>query len=131
MTCSQLKYELHISDSIPFASPDTAPNARAADVRHRGRTGLIQRDLAGRAGVSMRSVQDWEAGLTLPSAERLQALVRGLLEVGGLTPGREISEARALWTAVEGEAPRMQTPFDAEWFTGLLAVQDSPIHTNR
>src|SRR5918911_67269 len=30
-------------------------------LRHRGRTGLIQRDLAARVGVSLRSVQDWEA----------------------------------------------------------------------
>ena len=46
---------------------------------YRGRTGLIQRDLAARAGVSERSVQDWEAGITLPSATRLQALIRALL----------------------------------------------------
>ena len=32
-------------------------------LRHRGRTRLTQRQLATRAGVSRRSVQDWEAGL--------------------------------------------------------------------
>ena len=36
-------------------------------LRHRGRTGLIQRDLAARTGVSLRSVQDWEAGVTFPT----------------------------------------------------------------
>ena len=41
-------------------------------LRHRGRTGLIQRDLAARAGVSLRSVQDWESGVNYPTAERLR-----------------------------------------------------------
>jgi transcriptional regulator with XRE-family HTH domain len=41
-----------------------------------GRTGTVQRDLALRAGVSRRSVQDWEAGLTPPTAARLRALIQ-------------------------------------------------------
>jgi WD40 repeat protein/transcriptional regulator with XRE-family HTH domain len=99
----------------------TAPESfRGLLLRHRGRTGLTQRDLAARAGASQRSVQDWEAGVTLPSAERLQALTRALLETGGLTPGRESSEARELWIAVGRETPRMHVPFDDEWFAGLL-----------
>src|SRR6516164_7649833 len=52
---------------------------------HRGRTGLTQRDLAARAGIGLRSIQDWEGGVTLPTAERLQTLLRALLEGGGLT----------------------------------------------
>lgn len=32
-------------------------------LRHGGRTGLVQRDFAARAGVSHRSVQDWESGV--------------------------------------------------------------------
>jgi transcriptional regulator with XRE-family HTH domain len=63
-------------------------------LRHRGRTGLIQRDLAARAGVGRRSVQDWETGLNHPTAERLKALIRAFLEAGGLTQVREASEAR-------------------------------------
>lgn len=94
-------------------------------LRHRGRTGLIQRELAVRACVSMRSVQDWESGLTLPTAERLQALIRALLEAGGLTAGREALQARELWAAVEREARRMHTSFDEEWFAGLLAARSS------
>src|SRR5690348_12512553 len=74
-------------------------------LRHRGRTGLIQRQFAGRAGVSHRSVQDWESGVNYPSAERLQAIIRVLLEAGGLTAGQEASEARELWAAAEREAP--------------------------
>src|SRR5437879_11736975 len=98
-------------------------------LRHRGRTGLIQRDLAARAGVSVRSVQDWEAGVKFPSAERLQVLIGALFAAGSLTTGRETSEARELWTAVEREAPRMHTPFDQEWVAGLLAAPASPTRT--
>ena len=53
--------------------------------RHRVRTGLIQRDLAARAGVSLRTVQEWEAGSSLPSARRLQALLRVLAQTSGVT----------------------------------------------
>jgi transcriptional regulator with XRE-family HTH domain len=94
-------------------------------LRHRGRAGLIQRDLAARAGAGLRSVQDWEAGATLPTAERLRALIRALLETGGLTDGRERQEARELWAAAEREGSRMHTPFDDEWFVGLLAARES------
>jgi transcriptional regulator with XRE-family HTH domain len=105
--------------------PQTPESFRSLLLRHRGRTGLIQRDLAVRAGVSRRSVQDWEAGLTLPTAERLQALIRALLEAGGLTRDRELSEARELWAAVEREGPRLHAPFDGVWFASLLARQAS------
>ncbi len=101
---------------------------RSLLLRHRGRTGLIQRDLAARAGVSLRSVQDWEAGVSHPTAERLQALLPALLDAGALTAGREMAEARELWTAVEREATRMHTPFDEEWFAGLLLARGSPRH---
>jgi WD40 repeat protein len=65
-------------------------------------------------------VQDWEAGVTLPTAERLQRLIRALLEGGGFTPGAERAEARELWTAVQRESPRLHAPFDGEWFAGLV-----------
>ena len=100
-----------------------APDSfRGVLLRHRGRTGLIQRDLAARAGVSRGAVQDWEAGLNYPTAERLQVLIQVLLEAGGLTLGREAAEARALWAAAEREAPRMHTPFDEAWLATLLAA---------
>src|SRR6185503_4769917 len=102
--------------------PPERESFRSLLLRHRGRTGLIQRDLAARAGVSLRSLQDWETGASLPSAERLQRLIRALLEAGGFAPGREDAEARALWTAVEHETPRMQPAFDPRWFDELLAV---------
>ena len=98
-----------------------AEDFRSLLLRDRGRTGLIQRDLAARSGVSLRSIQDWEAGVTLPTAERLKALIRTLRLAGGLTPGRETSEARELWNAVQRESPRMHAAFDEEWFAGMLA----------
>jgi WD40 repeat protein/transcriptional regulator with XRE-family HTH domain len=100
---------------------------RALLLRHRTRTGLIQRVLAQRVGVSLRSVQDWESGLTFPSGERLQALVRTLLGSGGFTPGREGTEARELWAAAAREARRTHSPFDEQWFAGLLAARTSQI----
>src|SRR5438270_8616057 len=100
-------------------------------LRHRGRTGLIQRDLAARAGVSRGAVQDWEAGLNYPTTERLQALIQVLLEAGGLTLGREAAEARELWAAAEREAPRMHTPFDEAWFATLLAARAAPPSVER
>src|SRR5438128_6798257 len=90
-------------------------------LRHRGRTGLTQRQLAARVGVSRGSVQDWEAGLTYPDAQHLQALIVAFLEAGGLTVAREATEAEALWGAALRQAARMQTPFDVVWWTGLVA----------
>jgi transcriptional regulator with XRE-family HTH domain len=89
-------------------------------LRHRRRTGLIQRDLAALVGVSVQSVQEWEGGLKFPAAARLRQLIRAFFDAGGLTPGHERSEARELWTAVEREARRMHSPFDEEWFAALL-----------
>src|SRR5207237_2571359 len=101
---------------------DGPESFRGMLLRHRGRTGLIQRDLATRAGVSRNAVQDWESGVNYPTAERLQAVIRVLLESGGLSAGREAAEAHELWAAAEREAPRMHTPFDDQWFEGLLAA---------
>jgi len=68
-------------------------------LRLRGRTGLTQHELAVRMGSSRRTLQDWEAGINHPSAELLKALIQVLLEAGGLTVGRELAEAQALWAA--------------------------------
>src|SRR3981081_3675169 len=89
-------------------------------LRHRGRTGLTQRDLAARLGTTRRSVQDWESGAYYPSAERLQALILLLLESGGVADGREGAEAHDMWAAVLREAPRMHTPLDEVWLAGVL-----------
>ncbi|HEV7665509.1 MAG TPA: helix-turn-helix domain-containing protein [Chloroflexota bacterium] len=89
-------------------------------LRHRGRTGLTQRDLAAGLGTTRRSVQDWESGAYYPSAERLQALILVLLESGGLTVGREAVEAHELWAAALRDAPRMHTPLDEVWLAQVL-----------
>src|SRR6266851_981064 len=95
-------------------------------LRYRGRTSLTQREFAERTGVHRRSAQDWETGANYPSAQRLQALIRVLLEAGGLSAGREAEEAQALWAAVEREAERMRTRFDSAWFARLLEARATP-----
>src|SRR5215471_11099910 len=99
-----------------------AESFRGLALRHRGRTGLTQRQLAARLAVDRRTVQDWEVGVKFPTAGRLQALIGALLDAGGLTEGQETQDARALWSAARRDAPRMHTPFDEEWFAGLLAA---------
>src|ERR1051325_9930487 len=106
-------------------SPRTSMNFRDLLLRHRGRTGLSQRDLAARMGVGRRTVQDWEAGVKHPTAERLQKLIELLLEAGALTVGREADEAHVLWAAALKDAPRMRTPFDDVWFGELLGERVS------
>ena len=69
----------------------------------------------------MRAVQNWEAGVNYPTAERLRSVMGALLEAGGLSPGRERGEAESMWTAAERESAYMHAPFDAAWFEDLLA----------
>jgi WD40 repeat protein/transcriptional regulator with XRE-family HTH domain len=90
-------------------------------LRHRGRTGMTQRQLAGRVGVNIRSVQDWESGVNCPSAQRLQALIAALQDAGGFSLGHELDEAEELADAARLEAPRQHPPFDRGWFERLLA----------
>src|SRR5207237_6773527 len=91
-----------------------------------GRGGLPQRELAARVGVSMRTVENWEAGINYPSAQALQALIAALLEAGGLNVGRELEEVRQLWAAVLRDAPRMRTPFDEVWLAEFLVERTAP-----
>jgi transcriptional regulator with XRE-family HTH domain len=79
-------------------------------LRYRGRAGLTQLDLVARLGASRRAIQDWESGVSHPSAKRLQGLIVVLLEAGGLTAGREALEGAELWASVLRETPRMRTP---------------------
>ena len=48
-------------------------------LRHRGRTGLTQHELAARLAASRRTIQDWEAGVKHPGADRLESLIVALL----------------------------------------------------
>jgi transcriptional regulator with XRE-family HTH domain len=103
-----------------------AESFRKLLLRHRGRTGLTQLEVAGRVGAGRRTLQDWEAGINHPSAELLKALIHVLLEAGGLTAGRESAEAQQLWAAVLRDAPRMHTPFDEVWLAAVLAERVGP-----
>ncbi len=103
-----------------MASSRTTESLRGLVLRHRLRTGLTQRELAARLDANRTTVQDWESGVKHPSQERLQVLIQVLFDSGGLTDGEEAAEARALWAAVLREAPRMQAPFDPDWFERLL-----------
>ena len=87
----------------------------------RGRTALTQRQVATRSNASSRSVQAWEAGISYPGTDNLQAFIACFLEAGGLAHGRERAEAEALWSAALAESPRHRPPFDTEWFAELLA----------
>src|SRR5260370_28459222 len=82
-------------------------------LRHRGRTGLTQLELAGRVGAGRRTVQDSEAGINHPSAEVLRGLIPALLEADGLTAGRGAAEAEEGWAAGLRGAARMPPPFGA------------------
>jgi transcriptional regulator with XRE-family HTH domain len=103
------------------AADRSAESFQGLLLRHRGRTGLTQRQLATRVGVSRGSVQDWEAGRNYPDAQHLQALIAAFLDAGGLTIGSEAAEAEALWDAALRQAPRMQTEFDAVSWAGVIA----------
>src|SRR5438132_86081 len=130
-SCLFVDQKRHLLDSASRAGLHAMATEHATDraaesfqgllLRHRGRTGLTQRELAARVGVSRGSVQDWEAGLNYPDAQHLQALIFAFLEAGGLMVAGEATEAEALWGAALRQAARMQTPFDVVWWTGLLA----------
>ena len=107
-------------------SAHAAESFRDLLLRQRGRTGLTQRELAGRLGANRRTVQDWEAGVNYPSADLLHALIHVLLEAGGLTVGREKEDAVELWAAVLRDAPRMHSPLDEPWLASLLRERAAP-----
>src|SRR5262249_29801248 len=65
----------------------------------RGRTALTQRQLATRIGVSPRSIQTWETGVSYPAAASLQLLIAAFVDAHGFLPGHEATEAELLWEA--------------------------------
>jgi transcriptional regulator with XRE-family HTH domain len=112
-----------------MTTPDTSADSasfRGLLLRYRGRTGLTQREVAGRVGVNRRSVKGWELGAGVAGADRLEELIRVLLEADGLTPGQETAEARALWAEAQSESARTYSPFDTAWFARLLAERAAP-----
>jgi transcriptional regulator with XRE-family HTH domain len=86
----------------------------------RGRTRLTQQQLAERLGVSTRTVQYWETGVSYPAGANLRHLIEIYLDQGAFTRGAEGSEARAVWDSAAFETPRLAAPFDAIRFEPLL-----------
>jgi transcriptional regulator with XRE-family HTH domain len=105
-----------------FGSGPEATQFRGLVLVLRARTGLLQRELAAAVGVTERTVQTWEAGSNYPNAERLKRLISVCLRRGAFVPGREHDQAVELWDAALREAPRLNVPFDHDWFTETLAA---------
>src|SRR4051812_13469253 len=105
---------------MPPADDPTGESFRGLILQLRGRSGLTQRELATRVGVSVSSIQGWEAGDNYPGLASLKALIMVGLQAGGFTAGREQDDAIALWTAALRDAPRFRTPFDGPWFEQLI-----------
>jgi WD40 repeat protein/transcriptional regulator with XRE-family HTH domain len=87
----------------------------------RGRTSLTQQQLASRLGVSTRTIQYWETGVSYPAGANLKGLVGVFLENAAFTPGQEREDAERLWEAASLQAPRLAATFDSTWFEDLLA----------
>lgn len=86
----------------------------------RTRAKLTQTELANLLGVSMRSIQNWEAGENYPKDDRLRGLIETFLKLGVFYPGHEHEEAFKLWEQVSQDAPQKLGAFDANWFSNLL-----------
>ena len=62
--------------SVPPADDWTRESFRGLVLQLRGRTGLTQRELAARVGVSVASIQGWEAGGKYPGLASLKVQKR-------------------------------------------------------
>jgi WD40 repeat protein/transcriptional regulator with XRE-family HTH domain len=109
-----------VAGVITVVEDPSAEGFRSLMLGLRGRTGLTQPQLANRIGVSIRSIQAWEAGASYPSAGSLQLLLAAFVDAHGFVPGLESSEAEAVWDAALSEAPRQLPPFDRVWFDSLF-----------
>jgi WD40 repeat protein/transcriptional regulator with XRE-family HTH domain len=109
---------------VPRAPLSASEHFSGLLLHFRGRTALTQRELAARVGASRRVIQDWEAGVNVPSADHLQALIAVLFGAGGLSAGSEAVEARKLWTAALNESSsRMRRELDEDWLARVLTLR--------
>jgi transcriptional regulator with XRE-family HTH domain len=98
---------------------------------YRRRLGITQKELAGLLGLnSSRMIRGWEAGDSLPKAERLCKLLEVCLSRGAFTQGQELTEAQQLWNCVKdffdnNRVDRITSypVFDYKWFEALLQQQ--------
>jgi WD40 repeat protein/transcriptional regulator with XRE-family HTH domain len=123
--CSALVVERVVT--VPSFDDATDEGIRGLVLQLRGRTGLTQRELAALAGVSVSSLQGWEAGDNYPGVASLKALIAAGLQAGGFTTGRETEEAQELWAAALRDAPRFRAPFDGAWFSRIAPGRLQPI----
>src|SRR5258708_29265334 len=87
----------------------------------RVRVGLTQSDAADLLGISNRTIQNWESGVSIPQQEeRLKQLIEILLVQDAFSEGREQEEAEVLW-----ELAGKNVPFDVEWFKKFLTQKTS------
>jgi predicted ATPase/transcriptional regulator with XRE-family HTH domain len=95
---------------------------------YRRRLGITQKELAGLLGLnSSRMIRGWEAGDSLPKADRLCKLLEVCLRRGAFTQGQELTEAQQLWNCVKdffdnNRVDRVTSypVFDHKWFEALL-----------
>src|SRR5207253_1009733 len=80
-----------------------------------------QTELAKLLGVSIRSIQNWEAGENYPKDGRLRNIIETFLQLRGFEKGHEREEAARLWEQVNQDAPHKLGFFDETWFNNLLA----------
>jgi transcriptional regulator with XRE-family HTH domain len=101
---------------------------------YRNRTGLSQIEFAKAIGLnSRRMVQYWEAGNSLPRADKLKKIIALLWELKIFIAGQEREEAEALWAAVKDsfeerdEKLENYPVFDVGWFEKLMAKKNPVI----
>jgi predicted ATPase/transcriptional regulator with XRE-family HTH domain len=107
---------------------------------YRRRSKLTQLELSNLIRLkSDRMVRNWESGISLPVAKRLENLIQVYLMQEAFTPGNEGVEIRQLWNCVkrmyEGANERFSIYpiFDEHWLSTLLNEQvvfDIPIPSN-
>ncbi|MBY0013410.1 tetratricopeptide repeat protein [Paenibacillus typhae] len=105
---------------------------RSRPARHGSSKRMRQVDLAGRAGVDPRTVQQWENGDRLPSAGSLKRMIQAFFEDGLFLENDPRTEAEGLWSAVKrfsearSATSRDFPAFDATWFETLALPDGRP-----
>nr|WP_154985464.1 tetratricopeptide repeat protein [Paenibacillus xylanexedens] len=90
---------------------------------------MRQVDLAKRAGVDPRTVQQWENGDRLPSIGSLKQIIQAFWEEGLFLEDAAIEEATMLWNTVKrfsearSASGREFADFDQTWFNTLMASE--------
>lgn len=109
---------------------------------YRLKTGLTQTQLAQAIGLkSLRMIQYWEAGSSLPKAYNLKKLIETFIAYHSFIDGQELEEIDRLWTTVseasetqilspsgsgDGSGNHTYPALDKTWVEKLLASQQLP-----